>query len=104
MRPVGPSLSEREATILSGELQRYFKEVGDTIRAFVLDMSDIEMMSSFGLGMCIDAARKSQDVNATCYTCGMSSALIDLFRLMKVDRLYRIMYCREQLEQELSAC
>ncbi len=97
--PTGPSVAEREATIISGELRDAMGALQQTIRIFVLDLSSVQMMSSMGLGMCIETrnALKRHKVKAVLY--GLNPQLIDLFRLMKIERLFAIASTREELDR-----
>jgi anti-anti-sigma regulatory factor len=48
------------------------------------------MMSSFGLGLCLEFRNSGLQVGASTILVGLSKELRDLFKMMKVDRLYTI--------------
>ena len=60
LRPVGPNIGQREAPVIHDEVNPYYKELGKSIRAMVLDLTDVHFMSSMGLGVCI-ALRNASD-------------------------------------------
>ena len=99
----GPHLGEREATVLSRELNDALEAVGRHFRILLLDLSDVQMMTSVGLGLCIDARNHAQREGAPTVLYGLSSQLRDLFRMMKVDRLYRMVHSEAELSRALAA-
>lgn len=101
VRPSGPSLAEREATIISADVRPVLAACGKSLRALVLDLSDVQMMSSFGLGMCIDLRNAANRSKALTIVYGLSQQLQDLFKMMKVERLYTIAQTPADLERAL---
>ncbi len=99
----GPSITEREATLISRELHDAFAFLGKRLRVVVLSMSNVHMLSSMGLGMCIDARNTARRLGATTVIYGLSPKLADLFRMMKVDRLYRMVQSEADLSRALAA-
>ena len=53
IKPVGPSIGQREAPLIQKEVEPYIKELGSSLEHLVLDMSSTTFMSSMGLGMCL---------------------------------------------------
>lgn len=102
-RLAGPSIGEREATILTRELTAALATAGDRLRVLVLDMRNVRMMASMGLGMCIDARNRANRIGATTVVYGLCPELAQLFRVMKVDRLYRIARNEAELSRMLAA-
>jgi anti-anti-sigma factor len=90
IKPAGPNLTEREAIIITSEVTPYFEQLGKKLRGVVLDLSDVKMMSSFGLGLCLEFRNSGLQVGASTILVGLSKELRDLFKMMKVDRLYTI--------------
>src|SRR5262245_14698374 len=97
--PTGPKLGEREAPIVSAEALQALQGTGGRVRAVVLDVSDVQMMTSFGLGMCIDLRNAAKAISARTIVYGLSDELHMLFKLMKVDRLYTIVRNAADLER-----
>jgi anti-anti-sigma factor len=102
-RLVGPSIGTREATIISRELNRALGTAGDGLRTLVLDMRGVQMMASMGLGMCIDARNRAGRSGAPTVVYGLCPELAELFRVMKVDRLYTIARNEAELSRALAA-
>lgn len=90
IRPAGPNLAEREAIIITSEVTPLFEQLAKGLRGLVLDLSDVKMMSSFGLGLCLEFRHTAMLVGASTIIVGMSQELRELFKMMKVDRLYTI--------------
>ena len=88
--PAGPSLGQREAQIVGREITEAIEKMGRRLRALVLDLSSVKTMSSLGLGMCIDVRNTAHHLSAGTVVLGLNRDLRDLFRMMKVNRLYTI--------------
>jgi anti-anti-sigma factor len=83
----GPRLGERESQIIARELHAAITTVRG-IRRLVLDLHDVRTMSSLGLGMCIDLRNTAHKRGIETVVSGLCRELADLFRMMKVDRLF----------------
>jgi anti-anti-sigma factor len=90
VRPVGPNLSEREAMIVTSEVTPMLQQLGKSLKGLVLDMADVKSMTSFGLGMCIELRNAAKSVGAQTVVSGMTPELCELFKMMKVDRLFTV--------------
>ena len=99
----GPSVAEREATVISTEITRALTEIGSRLRVLVLDLREVQIMSSMGLGMCIDARNSAWQLGAETVIYGLCPQLAELFRMMKVNRLYRIARSEAELIAALAA-
>jgi anti-anti-sigma regulatory factor len=99
----GPSIGEREASVIAAELGRTLNEVGARLRVLVLDLRDVQVMTSMGLGMCIDARNSAALTGAETVAYGLCRKLAELFRMMKVDRLYRMAGTEVELSSLLAA-
>jgi anti-anti-sigma factor len=103
IRPAGPTMSEREAVIISAEVNLALDAYGNSMRAFVLDLSDVQMMSSFGLGLCIELRNSAKAMRIPAVLFGLNPILGDLFKMMKVDRLYTIAQTPHELAKAIAA-
>lgn len=103
IRPAGPRLGEREAGIIAAEIEVAIDRIKGRLRAIVLDLSDVHVMSSFGLGLCIGLRNSAKQAKASAVLVGLSGDLAELFKLMKVDRLYKIAGSRDELTRALAA-
>lgn len=103
LRPVGPNVGQREAPVIHDEVTPYFKELSKSIRAMVLDLTDVHFMSSMGLGTCIALRNAAAGVGAQPILYGMSKELQALMLMMKIEKLYKIASTREELQKLVGA-
>ena len=54
----------------------------------VLDVSSVHMMQSVGLGMCIDIRNTADAFGIKTTLVGLRGRLAELFRMLKIDRLF----------------
>ena len=83
----GPGLAEREVSVISCDLREAIDAVGGQLRVLVLDFRDVAMVSSMGLGMCIETRNHAKDKKARTVVYGLDTQLTKLFRMMKINRL-----------------
>ena len=103
VKPAGPNLGQREAVILNSEISAIIAGLGPRLRTLLLDLSDIKAMASFGLGICIELRNAAHARNAQTVVFGLNDDLAALFRLMKVERLYKIAGTQKELAKALAA-
>lgn len=87
---VGPRIGEREAAIVANAVNAKIKEFGSKITSLVLDFTDVQFVSSLGLGMCIDVRNTAENCNADTAIVGLTTHLKELFEMMRLDRLFKI--------------
>jgi len=87
---VGPRIGEREATVVANAVNAQLKQYGTKVKALVLDFSEVQFISSLGLGMCIDVRNTAEQNNANTSIIGLTSHLKELFEMMRLDRLFTI--------------
>jgi len=96
-RVVVPSIGQAEATevrdAIAGRLAA--TERG---RCFVLDLSEVSLISSLGLGTCVDLRNLAEKGGVRPVVFGMNRHLVDLFRMMRVDRLYEFARSQQELD------
>ncbi|MGI9012920.1 MAG: STAS domain-containing protein [Phycisphaerales bacterium] len=100
--PVGPTVGQREAPIITDDVKKQLDAAGDAVKTMVLDLTDVSMMSSMGLGMCIDLRNILVRNKATVILTGMKPEIAGLFRMMKIERLFTVASTREQLRKLLA--
>jgi anti-anti-sigma factor len=101
VRPVGPNLNERESMIIASVVKPSISHIGGRLRKLVLDFSDVVAMSSLGLGLCIELRNAAEAVGAGTVVFNLSSDLTELFRMMKVDRLYTMTSTAKELSSAI---
>lgn len=87
---VGPRIGEREATIVANAVNAQLKQCGKKVKSLVLDFSEVQFISSLGLGMCIDVRNTAEQNNGSTSIVGLTSHLKELFEMMRLDRLFTI--------------
>ena len=95
----GPCIGEREAPIIANQIQKAIDAAGRSLRSLVLDMSDVQVISSMGLGMCIDVRHQASQRRAEAIVYGLNRQLRELFEMMKVDRLFKMIADPAALER-----
>jgi anti-anti-sigma regulatory factor len=98
----GPSLNEREARIAGEEIQGQVRRHGHDVRTIVLDFTEVQMMSSIGLNLCIDVRNMARGLGARTIAYGLRRELRKLFSLTRVNRLYEMPRTREELRRALA--
>lgn len=86
----GQRLGEREATLISPQARNAIDNLGAGLKGLVLDMTNVRVMSSYGLGLCIELRNLAMSHRAGTVLYGMCPDIRELFRVMKVDRLFTI--------------
>jgi len=87
---VGPRIGEREAAIIANSVNGKLREYGSKVKSLVLDFSEVQFISSLGLGMCIDVRNTAEQNNAGTSIVNLTSHLQELFEMMRLDRLFTI--------------
>ena len=87
---VGPRIGEREATVVANAINAKLKEYGSKVNTLVLDFSEVQFVSSLGLGMCIDVRSTAEQCKASTAIVGLTQHLTELFEMMRLDRLFAI--------------
>ena len=87
---VGPRIGEREAAIIANSVNNKLNECGPKVKNLVLDFSEVQFISSLGLGMCIDVRNTAEQMQASTSIIGLTCHLKELFEMMRLDRLFTI--------------
>ena len=90
VRLCGTQATHREAPHMAAQLRETLDRCAGRVRVFVLDLSEIERMTSNGLGMCIDLQRRVHAAGARIVLYGMQPPIDELFELMNLKRLFTI--------------
>ena len=88
--PVGPSIGEREATIINEHIADTMTPLGNALRALVLDMSKVDYMPSVGIGMCVDLHNRAKAAKAPAIVVGLNDNLTQLFNMLKLTRVFKL--------------
>lgn len=103
-RIIPAQVGQREVSIVADEIGAAISELAQDAkgRCMVLDMSDVRMMSSMGLGMCVDLKNRADHARMRPVLFGASATILELLRLMRVDRLYTVVPDAPSLERLLA--
>jgi anti-anti-sigma regulatory factor len=96
-RVVCPAIGQREAPIITDEINAALDQTKDLKGSFVLDLSGVNQITSMGLGMCIDVRNRVASAKLKPYLFGTNRSVLDLLRLMKVDKLYTVVHGQDDL-------
>jgi anti-anti-sigma factor len=99
VRPTGPRLGEPEATTMCPKVKAAIDDMGGSFRHLVLDLSYVQAMSSYGLGLCIELRNHAKAQQADAVLFGMCLDIRELFRIVKVDRLFTVALTPMQLAE-----
>lgn len=94
------SIGPREAALVATEVSRAI-EGATKGKCLVIDLSRTVSLSSMGLGLCVDIRNRAVDAGLRPVLAGMNVQLADLFRMMRVDRLFTIISSAADLERLL---
>ena len=96
-RIVAPSVGEREAMIIANDISPALGDAPAKAKWLVLDLSAVSVLSSMGLGMCVDLRNQARKQGMKTVLYGLNGHLRDLFRMMKVERLYKVVHSQDDL-------
>lgn len=96
VRLPGPALERADAPSLVAEIGRAI-DAANGPGQFVLDLGRVNRLSGLGLGVCVELHRRAKARGMACAAFGLNAHLRDLFRMMRIDRLYRIVFTEAEL-------
>lgn len=96
-RVVSSKVTEREAPIIEAELSG---SAEDSAWRMVVDLTEVGMLASAGLGMLVTLHRKCRDNSGKMAICGVSE---DILGALKLSRLDRMLVIKTDLEAAVKA-
>jgi len=103
VRLVAPSIGQHEAPIISGEIAGALAQAPPRCKHLVLDLSAVSVVSSMGLAMCIDVRKSAKEQGMKTVLFGLNAHLRGLLRMMRVERLYKIVHSKDDLAKMIKA-
>jgi anti-anti-sigma regulatory factor len=100
-RIVCPSIGQREAPIITGEIVEAIDQTQGLKGNFVIDLTGVNQITSMGLGMCIDVRNRVASAKLKPHLFVTNRTVLDLLRLMKVDKLYTIVHGNDTIAKLL---
>jgi len=83
-RLAGPSIGARETPIVNTEINDLLSTLGPRLKRLVLDLSDVQRMSSMALGMCLDVRSRARALGVKTAAVGMSHDMARVLRRLKL--------------------
>jgi len=83
-RLAGPSIGARETPIINTEINDLLSTLGPRLKRLVLDLSDVQRMSSMALGMCLDVRSRARALGVKTAAVGMSHDMAKVLRRLKL--------------------
>ena len=99
----GPTVGTREAPIIAQEVNIELDANVDSIRTLLVDFTNVTVLTSVGLEMCINLRNKAHAAGANTVICGVNAQLDELMQMMKTDRLWQVAHDGEELSRALAA-
>ena len=99
-RVVVPSVGQSEAPVIREQIVEHMQRLPKG-KCFVLDVSQVSLLTSMGLGVCVDLRNVAEKNGLQPVLFGMNRHISELFRLMRIDHLFRIMRTPQELEELL---
>ena len=100
-RVLAPSVGQAEAGPLRDAIAAHLAGTARG-RAFVIDLSQVSLVSSLGLGTIVDLRNAAEKAGLRPCVHGMNRHLTDLFALMRIDRLFEVSRTTADLERILA--
>ena len=99
VRIAGPTVGNREAPIVVEEVSASLDALGKGhwLKHVVLDLSDVNFMSSVGLGLCINLRNRANAYSASAILYGVNNELRKAMTLMKLDKIFKMVTGPEAL-------
>ena len=92
----GPSIGQREAEIITTTVEPEIEGADDLCRYLVLDMEDVEFLSSMGIGLLIDLQTRAKARKMKTVLSNVGEKLDTLLRLVKLEKVLTL--CRTEQE------
>ena len=94
-----PNVEEQEASIILKTVRAAMDQAGDDLRAVVLDFEEVVFINSSGLAACIEVRNGAMERGAQTILYRPKDDVSNLFRMVKVDRLYEFARDAEELRE-----
>jgi anti-anti-sigma factor len=99
-RVVVPSVGQAEAPVVRERIVEHLARLPRG-GVFVLDLSQVSLLGSMGLGVCVDLRNQAERQGVRPFVYGLNKHLEDLFRLMRIEHLFKTIRTPQELDQTL---
>jgi anti-anti-sigma factor len=94
-----PAIGQHEAPTLSSEILTALEDTPSRCRWLAIDLSDVSVVSSMGLAVCLNVRKRAGEQGMKTALYGMNAHLRGLFQVMKVERLYKVLHSKDDLQR-----
>ncbi len=101
-RIVSTTFEERQAMGILEAVKVAMDEAGDGLRYVVLDFGEVNFINSSGLAACIELRNGADAQGARTIVYRPKDEVNEVFRMVRVDRLYTFAHSAEELEKLVS--
>jgi anti-anti-sigma regulatory factor len=101
-RFVCPTIGQREAPIILDEVSAAVVAAAPATKALLIDLTEVQVMSGLGLGMCTDLAGRARRRKMRTVIRG-SSELVDLLQSLRLDTGCTMVRDEDELERAIAA-
>ena len=96
------NVEEQAASIILNTVRKAMNDPGLDLRAVVLDFGEVVFINSSGLAACIELRNAAAAKDARTIVYRPRNDVSDLFRLVKIDRLYSFAHDAKELDELVS--
>jgi anti-anti-sigma factor len=96
------SVDERPATAILTQTMLAMGQVGQGLTTVVLDFGDVDFINSSGLAACIELRNNAGELGAKTIIYRPKDAVTEVFKMVRVDRLYAFAHTADELESLVS--
>gem|GEM_PF-2305755 len=100
--PKGPRLGERETPIIKTELVQVLARTKKRLRFIVFDCSELQLISSMGLGMFIEVRHTARKAGIKTVLFGLNNEMLNMLQKVKMKRLFRIVRREKKLSRMIA--
>jgi len=97
----GPSINEREATIITTEASRMIELADDVCSFLVLDMQEVSFISSMGIGMLLDLRNRAGQRDMKIVLAHVGDQLNALLSIVKLEKVLSVCTSERDLKRAL---
>jgi anti-anti-sigma factor len=95
---VVPSVGQNEAPVIREQIVSRLGEAAKG-KSLIIDLSQVSLVSSLGLGTFVDLRNNAEKAGLRPVVYGLNRHLLDLFRLMKIERLFTMLRSPTELDE-----
>jgi anti-anti-sigma factor len=97
-----PSVEERPANVILARMREAMEQVGEELTNVVLDFGEVDFINSSGLAACIELRNGAANKGARTILYQPTAGVLEVFTMVKVDRLFATARTAEELRNLLS--